>query len=484
MNLAYHFPVVYWNCANLISDSGGAQSFEDQDEIFEFDDNNNGDNTDNCYTEEFEDFSLEEDDDDEDDEETEKTTDKKKKKQKTTNYGRIATAIGKMRMAGIEVAPPDINKSTFTFSVDKDEKTILYGMSGISGVGEDVVKEILSNRPYVGWQDFIAKVKVKKPQMINLIKCGAFDDIEPDRVKLMREYVASISDTKQRITLQNMAMLINFKLIPDEFDLVRRVFNFNKYLKKQKKVQQFLLDNVAFTFYEKHFDMDLLTPADSESGFAIDSLKWDKIYQSYMDKIRPWIKENSAELLEKVNEQLMSDVWGKYCLGSLSKWEMDSISCYQHQHELEHVNFNHYGIADFYDLNEQPMIDRILPIKGKEIPLFKIYRIAGTVLDKDKAKKTITLLTTSGVVNVKIFGEVFNYYDKQVSERGADGHKHVLRKSDFSRGNKLIITGIRREESFHAKKYKSTPYHLVDLIEKVNDDGTIVVNNRHDEVAE
>lgn len=485
MNLAYRFPIVYWNCANLISDSGGAQSFEDQEEIFEFDSNNDDNNIDNCYTEEFEEFNLEdddnEDDDDDDEEELEKTVDKKKKKQKTTDYGRIATAIGKMRMAGIEVAPPNINKSTFTFSVDQNEKTILYGMSGISGIGEDIVKEILAQRPYTGWQDFIAKVKVKKPQMINLIKCGAFDEIEPNRVKLMKEYIASISDTKQRITLQNMAMLINFGLIPEEFDFVKRVYNFNKYLKRQKKVQQFQLDNIAFDFYEKNFDLDLLTPTDSESGFAIDSLKWDKIYQKYMDQIRPWIKQNSAKLLEQVNERLMSDMWNKYCLGSLSKWEMDSISCYQHQHELANVDFSNYNISNFYDLNENPTIDRVLQIKGKEIPIFKIYRIAGTVLDRDKQKKTITLLTTEGVVIVKIFGEVFSYYDKQISEKGADGHKHIIRKSDFSRGNKLIITGIRREESFHGKKYKSTPYHLVDLIQEVKEDGTLIINNRREE---
>lgn len=486
--LATQWPSIYWNCACLIVNSQSIIKQEQENDIDEnefevidcFDELTDNISENNCENEDDDDEDEDENDDD-DNEELEKTTDKKKKKQKTTDYGRIATAIGKMRMAGIEVAPPDINKSTFTFSVDQDEKTILYGMSGISGVGEDVVKEILIQRPYAGWQDFITKVKVKKPQMINLIKCGAFDEIEPNRIKLMKEYIASISDTKQRITLQNMAMLISFGLIPEEFDLVKRVYNFNKYLKRQKKVQQFQLDNIAFTFYEKHFDMDLLTPADSESGFAIDSLKWDKIYQKYMDQIRPWVKQNSAELLEQVNERLMSDMWNKYCLGSLSKWEMDSISCYQHQHELENVDFSNYNISNFYDLNESPTIDRILLIKGKEIPIFKIYRIAGTVLDRDKQKKTITLLTTEGVVIVKIFGEVFNYYDKQISEKGVDGHKHIIRKSDFSRGNKLIITGIRRDESFQGKKYKSTPYHLVDLIQEVREDGTLIINNRRDE---
>ena len=46
-----------------------------------------------------------------------------------------------------------------------------------------------------------------------------------------------------------------------------------------------------------------------------------------------------------------------------------------------------------------------------------------------------------------------------------------------------IITGIRRDESFHGKKYKSTPYHLVDLIQEVKEDGTLIINNRREEEA-
>ena len=97
----------------------------------------------------------------------------------------------------------------------------------------------------------------------------------------------------------------------------------------------------------------------------------------------------------------------------------------------------------------------------------------GTVLDKDKAKKTVTLLTKNGVVTVKIFGQVFSHYDKQLSERGADGKKHVIEKSWFSRGNKVVISGIRREDSFIAKKYAKTPWHLCELITEISSDGKI-----------
>ena len=129
-------------------------------------------------------------------------------------------------------------------------------------------------------------------------------------------------------------------------------------------------------------------------------------------------------------------------------------------------------------------MERVIPIKGRQIPIFKLYRIAGTILDKDKAKKTVTLLTTDGVVTVKIFGAVFTHYDKQISEKGADGKKHVIEKSWLSRGNKIIVTGIKQSDGFLAKKYKNTPHHLVELITDIREDGTILTRGERAEAME
>lgn len=476
MNLAYKYPIMFWNCACLISDSGGAESDEEEQNEEE-----------NVYEEveysSFEDFGAEEEeDDDEDDEEV--TATKKKKKTKSANYGKIATAIGKIKSSGVDVAPPDINKSSFTFYPDVESNTIRYGLSGITKVGEDLVKAIMDGRPYTSVADLTSRVKINKAQVINLIKSGAFDSFG-DRVQIMRQYINSISDTKQRITLQNMKMLIDFGLIPDKYDMQRRVYNFNKYVKKLKWETYYALDNIAFNFYEKHFDMDNLIPSEmSESGFLIKQTVWDKIYQGHMDKIRPWVKENSATLLEEVNNRLTSDMWNKYCQGSLSKWEMDAVSFYSHEHELANVNIKPYDITDFDQIPETPVVERIIPIKGRQIPTFKLYRIAGTILDKDKNKKTVTLLTTSGVVTVKIFGQVFSHYDKQISEKGADGKKHVIEKSWLARGNKIIVTGIKQSDGFLAKKYNKTPYHLVELITEVNKDGWLYTKGERMEAAE
>lgn len=472
MNLAYNYPIMFWNCACLISDSGGAESDDeydndpDQEEYYE-----------EVEYDSMEDFGAEgEDDEDEDeDEETVSTASKKKKKTKSANYGKIATAIGKIKSSGVDVAPPDINKSSFTFYPDVESNTIRYGLSGITKVGEDLVKAIIDGRPYTSVADLTSRVKINKAQVINLIKSGAFDSFG-DRVQIMRQYINSVSDTKQRITLQNMKMLIDFGLIPDEYDMQRRVYNFNKYVKKLKWESYYALDNIAFNFYEKHFDMDNLIPSEmSESGFLIKQTVWDKIYQSHMDKIRPWVKENSAALLEEVNNRLTSDMWNKYCQGSLSKWEMDAVSFYSHEHELAHVNASEYNITDFDKIPETPVVERIIPIKGRQIPIFKLWRIAGTVIDRDKSKKTVTLLTTNGVVTVKIFGPIFAHYDKQISQRGTDGKKHVVEASWFKRGTKIIITGLKQSDGFLAKKYTKTPYSLVEKITSISEDGLLEI---------
>ena len=207
---------------------------------------------------------------------------KKKKKLRATNYGRIAAAIGKMKATGIEVSHPDINDSTFTFSPDVENNAIRYGLSGITRISKDLINEIIKNRPYSSLQDFLKKVKVNKLQAVNLIKSGIFDCFG-DRLKVMEEYIESVGDTKKRITLQNMKMLIDFKLIPDEYDFQCRVFNYNKYLKKFKDGKYYAMDNIAYGFYEKNFDVDKLVSFDSESGFAIEQTKWDTIYKKQQD---------------------------------------------------------------------------------------------------------------------------------------------------------------------------------------------------------
>ena len=460
MNLAYHYPILFWNCANLIVDSAG------------IDDENNFENLiDDFEIPTSDDSKKEEEEDNEEDED-----EKEKKANKTINYGKISTAIGRMMNRGINVSLPDINKSDFTFTPDIENNTILFGIKGISRINNDIAKDIINNRPYKSLEDFISKVKINKLPLINLIKSGCFDKIGGgDRKRIMQKYIDSISDKKQRLTLQNMAMLIREDCIPEGFENSKHIFNFNKYLKQYKKDEYYILDDRAFNFYEKLFDMDLVSQ-DENNQYIIKQKDWDKIYKKQMEPIKEEMKTN-PRILINLNDKLYDATWEKYASGTISKWEMDSVNFYYHEHELKHIDKNKYYITSYNNLSEEPEIDKIWTTKdGKEIPIFKLNRICGTIIDKNKNKNIVTLLTEDGVVNLKIFRSQFSKYDKQISVKDEiTGKKKIIEKSWFQRGNKIMVVGIRRGDFFVPKIYKNHEYfnYPIELILHMNEKGEV-----------
>ena len=196
------------------------------------------------------------------------------------------------------------------------------------------------------------------------------------------------------------------------------------------------------------------------------------------DKLMADFKKNvlqSKESLKAVNEKRFTEKWNEKVEGTISKWEMDSLSFYYHEHELAHVNKEQYLISDFNELPEDPVVTEYYTFRGKEKPRFKLTRICGTVLDKDKNKHMITLLTPNGVVTIKFYKGQFSFYDKQISEKDDETEtKTVLEKSWFKRGNKLLITGYRREDQFVPKKYVDSAYrHTLQLITDIDEEGNL-----------
>jgi hypothetical protein len=43
----------------------------------------------------------------------------------------MSSALGKLRSFGIDIQPPDINRSSFTFSPSVDENKIYFGLKGM-----------------------------------------------------------------------------------------------------------------------------------------------------------------------------------------------------------------------------------------------------------------------------------------------------------------------------------------------------------------
>ena len=401
----------------------------------------------------------------------------------STDYAKIAKAIGDITSAGIKVSLANINKSNYGFAPDVENNQILFGLKGMLNVGDDLVASIIDNRPYSSPKDFLNKVKPGKQAMISLIKGGAFDEME-DRKFVMTWYIWETCDKKSRITLQNMGGLIKHNLLPElteEQILARRVYEFNRYLKaitkadKNSYKDKYTLDTRAINFLQE-IDCDQLMETDNLAWF-IGTKNWDNIYQRHMDVFRKWIASDKDRILNALNKEIFMEDWNKYATGTLSSWEMEALCFYYHEHELANINNDRYGFVDFYSLPEDPVIDYSFIRGGKEVHIFKLNRICGTCIAKNKTKSTVSVLTPSGVVNVKFRKEYFTLFDKQISERQADGTKKIVEKSWFNRGNMIVVTGIRSGDDFISKKYASTGGHQLYKINEVLPNGELVLQD-------
>lgn len=75
---------------------------------------------------------------------------------------------------------------------------------------------------------------------------------------------------------------------------------------------------------------------------------------------------------------------------------------------------------------------------GRDIQIFKLYKIAGTIISKSNIKATVKILTTNGVVDVKFTKEYYAMNNRLISEKQSDGRTKILEKGLFTLGIKNI----------------------------------------------
>lgn len=451
MNLFYHYPHIYWQCAVLTVNASADPENQSRD---------------------------------------------------STNYGKIARAIGNMQQQGVHIALPDINTANYGFMPDRENNQIIFGLKGISGVGDELAAAIVQNRSYSSFADLIAKVEPSTKQVISLVKAGAFDSLYPsqNRAQIMGVLIELLAgrnaEIKSSLGLRNLKSIQELGIIPTQFDFACRLNAYRAYIRrpelahKEGKTKSALLDPTAQLFFESSLQSHLTEVRDyvyTDNGVVIYLAKFEKFYESIISPLREWLDAPSTLALynEAIRSSYISDIWAKECTGTVSHWEMDSLSFYYGEHELAHINNAAYGVQPFTSLPEEPIVVDT-PTRKVKMPdgstnevtynRYQLTRIAGTVLDKDKIRSTTTLLTTDGVVTVKFYDGAFVHYNKQVSNILPDGTKHVIEKPWFKRGNLLIVTGFRRGDTFFPRTYRDSIYqHTVNLITQVYADGTLAL---------
>lgn len=448
LNLCYKYPIIYWDAANLIVDSG---SLENSD--------------------------------------------------KTTNYGKMAIAIANMKNNNIKVELPLINEAQRGFVPNVEKNEILFSFKAINGIGDDVVDTILAHRPFKSFEDFCERMVdtkiIKNAAVIALIKAGCFEELDnKDRHLTMWKYVEKyLFEPNTSLTLANMKRIQDMGIVPSDYKTMLRIYNFKNYVlsdaffekniidtakripKRGYHDRAFVLNNISMPFFMEHFSEDSVLDIKGEC-YVISEKLFTKEWERLVEPLVSWIR--SGDALKCFNQQMFTEVWQKYGSGTESAWDMAALSFYYNEHELRNIAESAYGVVDYFALPTRPRpyewVKRTIGNKTVNVPKFQIVRLAGTVLNADNNHYTVSLLTTEGVVNIKFNKGQYAFYNRQISAQLKEGSdkKTVLDTSWFKRGTKLLVCGYRQDDNFRAYRYKDTVYtHTVAKIEHIFDDGLL-----------
>lgn len=125
------------------------------------------------------------------------------------NTDKVVLFIEECYAVNLNVAPPDINHSDYTFKVI-DEKNLVYGLGAIKGVGQAAIEIIIAARkqdgPFKDLFDFCCRIdarKVNKRVIEALIKAGAFDLIGPNRASIFASITLALQNADQLLQAQS-----------------------------------------------------------------------------------------------------------------------------------------------------------------------------------------------------------------------------------------------------------------------------------------
>ncbi len=124
------------------------------------------------------------------------------------NTDKLSVFKQELDRMGVELVPPDINKSEVDFVVEGDG--IRYALCALKGVGASAMTALVAERrqngPYVSIEDFASRLNYKvmnKRQLEGLAASGGFDSLNPNRAQVLEgaevilRHAQSLADEKE-----------------------------------------------------------------------------------------------------------------------------------------------------------------------------------------------------------------------------------------------------------------------------------------------
>lgn len=130
------------------------------------------------------------------------------------NTDKVVKYVDEVKRLGLNLFPPDINKSDLVFSAKKidDKEVVMFGMGAIKGAGDVAINSILKARNegglFTDLGDFISRIdgsKVNKRVIESLTKAGAFDGFGYSRQALLNQIEKIVETVGKAAVAKKMA---------------------------------------------------------------------------------------------------------------------------------------------------------------------------------------------------------------------------------------------------------------------------------------
>ncbi len=140
------------------------------------------------------------------------------------NTDKVVIFIDECAHMKLKVLPPSVNQSMYHFTVGvDDDKTIIYGLGAIKGVGESAIEcitdERVRNSSYPDLYRFCQRLdlrKVNRRVLEALIKSGAFDDWQIERAVLNASLEKALKVAEKEHQNQSSGQFDLFSLLESE----------------------------------------------------------------------------------------------------------------------------------------------------------------------------------------------------------------------------------------------------------------------------
>lgn len=161
--------------------------------------------------------------------------------------GMVNKYIVDSKQFGVTVLPPHINKSLVDFFIY--DNNVLFGFSAITGIGERIAQEIVTEREkngkYKNLQDLLSRTTLTKTQIINLMKSGAIPT--KDKKSCLLKYLKSLYKPLEYKELSKLPtynkLIIDYDIDIEKYRIGNGKYDYDKdlllTLVNQKKKEKF-----------------------------------------------------------------------------------------------------------------------------------------------------------------------------------------------------------------------------------------------------